>query len=620
MNINELFDQALQLHRSGRFAEAEALYLQILDAQPDIPDVLHLLAVIAFQTGQHDKGFKLIRRAVSLKPNFPEAWLNLGNAHKEKRQLAEAIIAYRLAIAHRPDYSEAHSSLGLALVESGETDQAIAACRTAIALNPNNADGHNNLGAALKNKGQFADAKAACLRALELNPSSAATYLNLGNLAVAEKRMEDASAAYHRAISLKPGYAEAFANLSFVQKHQGQLDEAIASSGRALELDPGSYDACNNLGIALKEKGQLDEAIAAFNRALDLKPDLAWAHNNLGATHAAAGRFEEAAAEYAKAIVLSPDYAAAHNSLAMAYLVRGDFLQGWKEYEWRCREDDYPAIEPPLAKPQWDGSSLPNGTIFLNMEQGFGDMIHMIRYVPMVAEKCRKIVISCPTELRRLFERMPGTWHWIPFGKAPLEFDVHCPLMSLPLAFATTIQTIPSNVPYLHADAHEREKWERRLAEDRARLKVGLVWAGRPTHKNDRNRSLPFSALEALFDVKGASFYSLQKGATKRRDEMSASGLQLLDYTNELDDFADTAALIANLDLVIAVDTAVAHLAGAMGKPVWTLLPFSPEWRWLLHRADSPWYPTMRLFRQPAIGDWKSVMRDVVEAMRKLIG
>ena len=300
-------------------------------------------------------------------------------------------------------------------------------------------------------------------------------------------------------------------------------------------------------------------------------------------------------------------------------LTRGEFIPGWDEYEWRWRCKDFALFRRNFPQPQWDGSDLSGHTILLHTEQGFGDALQFIRYLPLVTQRGGRIIIQCQAELQRLFQIMAGDCPVMARGQPLPAFDVHCPLLSLPRVFGTTLGTIPRQVPYLHAAHAMVENWRERLAVDAGSLNVGLAWAGHPAFKGDRLRSpRHLSLLAPLVKIRKARFVSLQKGEASNQTRNPPEGMNLVDWTEELKDFADTAALIANLDLVISSDTAVVHLAGAMGKPVWVLLPFAPDWRWLLEREDSPWYPTMRLFRQPAIGDWDSVMQKVVDALAKL--
>jgi Flp pilus assembly protein TadD len=418
-----------------------------------------------------------------------------------------------------------------------------------------------------------------------------------------------------RAIAIEPNLPEAHCNLGIALQAGGRVDDAVAAYRRALALRPKYPEAHSNLGTALREQGQLDEAIGEFRLAIDQRPGFHEAHGHLGVALRDKGLLVEAMLAYHQALILRPDYAEAHHNLALLLLLRGDFVRGWKEFEWRWRCRQFLSPRRNFEQPQWDGSDLGRRTILLHAEQGLGDTIQLARYVPLVAGRGGTVVFSGDPVLRRLLQGTAGIAHWVDSGDPLPPFDVHCPLFSLPLALGTTPQSIPRVEPNLRADSQATDRWQKELANDGHRLKVGLAWAGRPTHANDRNRSLGLGAFAPLALARNVKFYSLQKGQASQQARTPPDGMELVDRTGELNDFADTAALIANLDLVISVDTAVVHLAGAMGKPVWTLLPFAPDWRWLMDREDSPWYPTMRLFRQPARGDWTSVMTRVAEAL-----
>jgi hypothetical protein len=360
-----------------------------------------------------------------------------------------------------------------------------------------------------------------------------------------------------------------------------------------------------NLSNALRESWRMDQAIAAAEKAIALKPTLPEAHLSLGAALACTGRFDRSIDAYRRAIGLKVDLATAHLSLALAELVTGKLERGWPEYEWRRKCPSVLASRQ-FAQAFWKGQALEGKTILLYAEQGFGDAIHFIRYAPLVAATGGKVVLECQPALERLFRRFPGVSRIATAGQSLPAFDYQCPLPSLPGVFKTTISTIPATIPYLAADAETADCWRKRIESTGKFPHVGLVWAGSPDNLNDRNRSIPLERFAPLAAAERVRFHSLQTAPPP-----AVGGIALSDWSALLTDFAETAGLIANLDLVIAVDTAVAHLAGAMGKPVWLLLPFSPDWRWLLDRSDSPWYPTMRLFRQEIPGDWESVIRRV---------
>jgi len=573
LTIQQAFDLAVQHHQAGRLQEAERIYRQVIVHQPRHVDALHNLGVIAYQIGRKDDAVDLIRQALKLNPSLPNAHKNLGIALKDTGQLDEAIAAYRQGAALNPDTPDAHFDLGNILMERGQNDEAVGAYRRAIVLRPDYADAHNNLGNALKGKGQIDSAILAYRQAVVFNRSDPDIHSNLGNALAEKGNLEEAIAAWRQAIALAPDRPEALFNFGNMMKDRGQLDEAIAAYRQAIALRPDYADAHNNLGTVLKDKGDLIEAIACYQKVLAINPGLPEAHGNL----------------------------------AQTLLVRGEFERGWEEFEWRWKCKDRPSPPRNFAQPEWDGSPLEGRTLLLHTEQGFGDNLQFIRYLPLVAQRGGEIIVECYAELQRFFQQLNGRCRIVARGQALPNFDVHLPLLSLPRLFATNLTNIPKTIPYLHADAEETGRWQQRLAGYSAFTKIGLAWAGSPTHQNDRNRSILFAKLAPLIRMPGARFFSLQKGNQAARE--------LIDWSAELKDFADTAALIANLDLVIAVDTAVVHLAGAMGKPVWTLLPFAADWRWLLEREDSPWYPSMRLFRQPALGDWDSVIKRVADEL-----
>jgi len=572
---------AIRHHQAGRLAEAEEIYRQILDRQPGHAQALELLGALNLQRGRSDVAVDLIGRALALRPNWPEALSNRGEALRVQGRLDEAIADHRQVIALEPNRAQAHYNFGVALKDKGQLDEAIAAYRRAIALKPDYARAFGNLGNALREKEQVDEAIAAC----------------------------------RQAIALKPDFAEAHSNLSAALRDKGLQNEAIAACRQAIALRPNFPEAYTNLGNALRDKGLMDAAIAAYHQAIAVKPEFVEAYTNLGSVLKDMGRLDEAIAACRRAIALKPDSPEAHYSFAFVLLLNGDFAEGWAEHEWRWLFKDFPAHRWSSSKPQWDGSDLANRTILLYCEQGFGDILQFIRFVPMVAGRGGNVIVMCPPHLRRLFQSVPGVGGWVVFDEPLPQFDVHCPLMSLPLAFGTTLETIPASVPYLHAEAGEIERWRERLAGEPAGLKVGLVWAGRSTHKNDHNRSVPLSILAPLAEVPGVNFYSLQKGEPAAQAKHPPGGMKLVDWTQELNDFADTAALIANLDLVVSVDTAVAHLSGAVSRPVWLLAPFVTDWRWPLGREDSPWYPTMRVFRQKATGQWDEIIERVAKCL-----
>ncbi len=426
-------------------------------------------------------------------------------------------------------------------------------------------------------------------------------------------RLEAAIAAHERAVQLKPDFAPLLCNLGNALQDNRQVERAIEVLRRAIQLQPQFAEAHNNLGNALCDRGDADEAIASYRHALRLKPDYANAMSNLAGALIDQVKLEEAEGLLRRAIEIDPQCADAHWNLAIYLLLHGDFERGLPEYEWRWKVKNVMRGSPNLPQPPWDGRELNGRTILLHTEQGIGDAIQFIRYVPMVVACGGRIILRCPIELKRLFTAVPNIERIIDLNERLPEFDVHCPLLSLPRAFRTDLNSIPATVPYLRADPMLAEVWKGKLAGWGDVRKIGLAWAGAGIHSNDRNRSTTLNSFAPLAEIEDVAYFSLQKGEAAKQPP--PEGLAISDFTSELNDFADTAALIENLDLVITVDTSVAHLAGAMGKPVWVLLPMNPDWRWMYDRADSPWYPTMRLFRQSKPKDWPAVLDEVARQL-----
>jgi FKBP-type peptidyl-prolyl cis-trans isomerase 2 len=421
---------------------------------------------------------------------------------------------------------------------------------------------------------------------------------------------DDAINSYHEAIRLNPTHAEAFYNLGVALQKKGNIDHAVVYYEIAIGLNQNLTEAHYNLGVAFKEKGKSDEAVLCFQRVIHLNPDHSGAYYNLGGMHVSEGKYEEAVQCYHKALELKPDYAEAHWNVALINLLHGQFEEGWKGYEWRWKLEGI-SIQRKFSRPQWEGSDISGRTILIYAEQGFGDTIQFIRYAPLITQRGARVIVECQKELASLISRVKGVDQVIVQGEPLPDFDVYCPLLSLPLVFNTNIKNIPADIPYIHTDPLLINKWRDKINSDNKKIKIGLSWSGDPAFKSDTIRSCNLEDFSPLAHLESIELYSLQIGQASDQIRNSPGGIHLVDYTDSIHDFADTAAFIANLDLVISVDTAVAHLAGALGWPVWIILPFAPDWRWMLDREDSPWYPTMKLFRQPLKSDWGSVMHRI---------
>ncbi len=527
------------------------------------------------------------------------------------------MVRHRQAERGTPAGGEAGRRLveGVRLHRAGRLEAARRAYEDALRLAPGSADAHHLLGLVAHQSGDQETAEALIRRALRLDGNDAGYHNSLGSVLLARDRPDAALRCFRRALVLNPDSAEAHTNLGNALMRLDDAAGAEASYRQALGRRPGYAVAHNNLGGALRRQGRLADALAAYDRALACDPAYAAALSNRGRVLAELGRPEDALADYERALAVDPGHAEAHANRATALLLLGRFAEGWEEYEWRWRTRGFTTPRRPFAEPLWDGAELVGRTILVHAEQGLGSAIQFVRYVPLVARRGGCVVLECQEPLQRLFASVDGVSRLVAKGEALPGFDVHVPMMSLPRLFATRLETIPATVPYLGADAGLVARWRERLSP-LPTPRVGLVWAGNPRHDNDRNRSMPQAALAPLTASGAASFVSLQAGPGSAAAARLPPG-PILDLAPQIGDFADTAAVVASLDLVISVDTAVAHLAGALARPVWLLLPFVPEWRWLLDRDDSPWYPTMRLFRQTAPGDWTGVVGSVGEALAR---
>jgi tetratricopeptide (TPR) repeat protein len=595
----------------GKIDHAIADLQKVIELAPQFPDAHNSLGAALKRRGRIDEAMTCYRQALSLRPGFPEAANNLGVALAERRNWSDAIDSYREALSSRPTYVEALSNLGDALRATGKTNEAAEALSQAVILRPDSPELLYNLGIALHADGRPAEAVTPYRKALSLRPDFADALTNLGNALQDLNEFDEAIAVYRRAISQRPTEPESHNNLGKALKETGDLPAAIDEYRAAISLRPAYADAHTNLANALVEQGRLDDAIASFRRALDCRSDDAVILSKLGYTLGQQGHHDEAKAALDKAMTVDPASVDAQWNMSLALLLRGDFENGWPLYEARHRTKSM-HLDREFLDSFWDGSPLQGRQILLIAEQGLGDSIQFIRYVPMVAERGSGggVLLLCQPRLRKLFEGQLGIRQVISMGEMLPPFDVCCPLMSLPHVVHTREETIPHQVPYLRPDPTRVSQWDRILSAEPGKPRVGLAWAGNPTYRNDRHRSIPLSAFELLAGAAPSPlFVSLQKGPAASQDR--SAPIPLRDWTNQLDDLIDTAALIQNLDLVIAVDTAVAHLAGALAKPVWLLIPFAPDWRWQLDRRDSPWYPTMRLFRQPARGDWTTPIAEI---------
>ncbi|WP_233829242.1 tetratricopeptide repeat protein [Paraburkholderia sp. ZP32-5] len=568
-------------------------------------------------------------------PQQLDSMLRQAAALQRNGALVEAEELYREILELKPKHADALRWLGELLLQTGRPQEGAEQLKKALAVNPKQPAVHSNLAYALNALERHDEALVSADRALALQPKFADALNNRGNALAALNRPFDALASFDRALALTPELAAGWSNRACVLRDLGRYDDALDSCDHALALQPNYPDAWSNRGNALGDLNQPHEAERSYRRALELAPGFVDAWNNLGLAQVDLNQREQALSSYERALALDPAAVETHWNQALCLLQMGRFETGWREYEWRWARRRIKADRREFAQPLWLGDfALDGKTILLHAEQGLGDTLQFCRYAALVQQLGAKVVLEAPGPLLRLLSTLAGVDQLIEAGQPLPPFDCHCPLMSLPLAFSTEEASIPAATPYLCADAASVNEWRERIAADidakanvgskRKPLKVGLVWAGEnrahvaELRKIDARRSLTFERFAPLLDVPDVCFFSVQKGIAAQQLAGHAWRDCVVDHTDLLDDFADTAALVANLDLVISVDTSTAHLAGALDKPVWILNRFDTCWRWMLERTDTPWYPRARLFRQPTLGDWDSVIAAVREALTGL--
>ena len=574
------FARAQALHQGGRLDEARVLYEQTLQADPRHADALHLLGYLWFQKGDAARALGLIGRAVDLKPGAPGFRYNRGLIRQQLGQLDEAALDFRQVAALQPSDLGAWESLGEALLALGRPAEALQAYDMAIALKPTEPVLHSNRGVALRGLG----------------------------------RLPEALAAQDRALAMAPAYTLAWSNRGNVLKDLGQLDEALASFDRALAISPRLLFVLVNRANVLRELGRLSDALDGYDAAARIAPDYPDAHHHKGVLLMDLQRPSDAVAAFDRALALRPDDPEAPAAKAMALLLAGDFERGLPLYERRAQRppDAVRDLAPWLGQTPIEGK-----TVLVWAEQGLGDTLQFCRYVPLLAERGARVVLQAQRTLLPLLGTLPGVDALIGQDEAPPAFDLHVPLMSLPLAFGTRPDTIPAPKAYLAADPAKVAEWSRRLGP-RTAPRIGLVWSGRAAHRNDRHRSLPLAGLLAALPA-GLEYVSLQQEARAADEATLASHPDVRHFGAELRDFADTAALVSLMDTVVTVDTSLAHLAGALGLDTRLLLSrIGQDWRWLTGRSDSPWYPTMRLYRQGEDCDWAGPLATVVRELGDL--
>ena len=606
----------------GRLSAAKAMYRQLVALRPGQADAHHQLGTVLYGLGYKEDAEAAYREALAIRPDYAEAHYNRGIVLHDLRRLPEAEAAFRDALPGLPGHAEAHNNLGNVLMALGRPAEADAAYREALTIRPQYPEALNNLGAVLKASFRLAEAELACRRALAIRPDYAEAHLNLGAVLADLERLPEAEAAYREAITCRRDYAEAHYNLGIALFRLERLAEAESAYREAIRWRPDIVHAHNNLGCVLRLLDRLPDAVAAFGQALSICPDLAEAHYNLGAASAQLERLPEAESAYRRALALRADYGDARLGLAALLLGMGCFEEGWRLYECRYEQPGFVHHKTVsmLSCPQWQGDTLADKTLLVWQEDGLGDMIQFSRYFALLkAQGASHIAFACAPALHRLMACVDGVDVVLDHDTARSRasgYDCWTSLLSAPLHLRTTVDTIPRPVR-LAAEPLLVERWRPVLDALPPGRKIGVVWKGNANHHNDAYRSIASLAMLApLWSVPGLSFVSLQKGQGEAEARNPPAGQPLLDLGSVVTDFADSAAIIEQLDLVICVDTSTAHLAASLCKSCWVMLPEKDiDWRWMRERSDSPWYPqTLRLFRRAPGEDWSMSVERVRQA------
>ena len=575
--------EALSLLQSGKVDQAETVCIKILDRSPGDSDAMHLWGIIANQKNDPVRAEELIQKAIQLNPGNPLFYCSLADILQTTMKFETALLYYKKAVDLNPDFFEAMFNMGNTYHRLGNFEKAAESFQNAIELKPGFVDGLNNLGKALQDSG----------------------------------RLQQAIGYYQEAVKLDPDFAVAHFNMGSALNENNEYSEAIVHFQKALSLRPDHAPTYNSIGRAYHALGQLEAALSWYQKALNIDPEYSFAINNIGKVYDDEGLFDEAYSWYQKAVNMDPGMADARFNSALIHLRRGAFAEGWLEYEWRFQRKNRRHIYPHRFDiPRWQGEEFTGKTLLVHCEQGFGDVLQFIRYLPLVKARGGTVVFEVQKELAGLFSHFACIDDLLEYStqaKPAGNFDYYIPLLSLAGVFRTDMNSIPQTVPYISADPNKVGYWRQRICGPG--FKIGLVWSGKSTNPK---RSCDIQDLMPVLETPGVLFYGLQKGRAAEQVDLLPPGIEVVNLGPDFNDFTDTAAAIDNLDLVISIDTAVAHLAGAMGKPVWLLLPYVGDWRWMQAGDKSPWYPTMRLFRQPKLGGWDSVCKKIGSELKTL--
>jgi Flp pilus assembly protein TadD len=649
----DALNTAKQYHRAGDLRRAEEGYRRALQHAPNDAQVLYYLGALCLAQERYDEAARYLRQATRGAPGNCSAHDLLGIALARTRDTAGAEASFRRALALQPHYGPAHHNLGKVLEERGALDEAEASYREAIRLQSTHYEAQLGLLLLLVKRERLAEAldqfrKVAALKTcapevskyladalfkqcrygeaeplygevLRLSPDLAEAHLNLGICLFHRGRFDDAVACHREAVRCKPDSPVPYNNLGAALHMLGRRGEARVNFEEALRLEPDYVEPCRSLASLLVEQGDHEGAERYLERCVELAPNSAETYYTRGAVRLLSGQPERSLAEFTRALEIDPEYIEAHKCLGIARLCLGDFAGGYPEYDWRLKLDRFAGLRLPI--PLWDGSPLAGKTIMLVSEQGLGDTLQYVRYAPLIQARGARVVVACQPPLLDILAGFPGADRLVPLGGEPVsDVDVYALMMSLPGLFGTTPESIPADIPYLAAKPELVGQWRATLGSQDG-FRVGIAWQGNRDQTEDRYRSFPLTCFEPLARVPGVRLFSLQKGFGSEQLDLPDLAFPVIDLGRWLDErtgaFVETAAVLVNLDLLVTADTALGHLAGALGTPVWVALSHAPECRWLRDREDTPWYPTMRLFRQRGPGDWAGVFDRIAAALRQ---
>ncbi|PLZ01749.1 hypothetical protein CY652_13790 [Burkholderia sp. WAC0059] len=599
----------------GRHEEAAAAYDRLLGVAPDFIDGYCQRSSVLRTLGRFADALASCDRALMRDPRSFVALAERGQVLQALERREEAIDSYGRALAAKPGNAEVLYLRAMLYIDPGWLDLALADLNAALAAAPKFVPAIYNSAVILERLGRFQEAVSRCDRVLEIDSKHARAWANRGNALLGLGRGVDAAESYARAVDLEPDAVPVLCNQATALRRLGHREEALRVCDRALEIDARDSGVWFIRGRVLQGLHRYEEALACFDRVIAAHDTDKVAHFHRANVLTTLRRHDEAKAAYDRAIELDPEFIHAHTNRAFLCLSIGDFRTGWEGYEWRWRDVQMFGDLPKFVQARWTGAEpLAGRTILIVAEQGLGDALQFCRYIPMVKALGPRVVLEAPPELKPVLAGLAGVDEFVARerGTALPPFDVYCPLLSLPRAFGTELSTIPAEVPYLRADPQRIDTWRDRLGPA-TQPRVGLVWSGNPKHLNDHNRSIRFADLETLLTDR-VEWISLQK-IVREEDEAALAASRVRHFGKELKDFGDTAALLENIDCVVSVDTSVAHLAGALGRPLWVMLPHTPDFRWLLDREDNPWYPQARLFRQSVAGDWSDVFARIRTAL-----